>query len=178
MKNKDILNLQDLFLEQLRDLYDGEMQQLKALPELLNYSDSFELKEIIEFHREETEIQARRLRKVFSIAGKAPEGEHCDGIKGLIREAMKLCKRCVTPEVRDAAIITSLQHINHYEIAGYGTAFAYAKQLKRHEQGMLLLESLWEEKDADMGLSEIAEEHINADARWSAIIEKAHQEYV
>lgn len=178
MKNVEIFDLYDLLMEQLRDLYDGEQQQLDILPKLDELADSFELEEIVEYHRKETIRQKDRLEKIFRVLKEQPEGESCDGVKGLIRETLKLAKRCKNPEVRDASIITSLQHINHYEMAGYGTAIAYAKQLKRHDIAELLLETLREEKASDMGLSEIAENHINPDARWSFIVEKAEKERV
>ncbi|MGK7369830.1 MAG: ferritin-like domain-containing protein [Candidatus Halalkalibacterium sp. M3_1C_030] len=178
MENQEIFDLYDLFLEQLRDLYDGEQQQLDTLPRLDELANSFELEEIIEYHRKETIRQKDRLEKIFRMLKEEPEGESCDGIKGLITETIKLAERCKNPEVQDAAIITSLQHINHYEMAGYGTAIAYAKQLKRHDIGELLLETLREEKASDMGLSEIAENHINPDAKWSFIVEKAEREKV
>lgn len=176
MKNKEIFDLYDLLLEQLRDLYDGEQQQLEVLPKLDELADSFELEEIIEYHRKETLRQYERLEDIFRKLEENPEGESCDGVKGLIKETLKLAKRCRNPEVCDAAIITSLQHINHYEIAGYGTAIAYAKQLNRHDIGELLLETLREERASDMGLSEIAETHVNPDARWSFIVQKADVE--
>ena len=178
MKNVEIFDLYDLLMEQLRDLYDGEQQQLEILPKLDELADSFELEEIVEYHRKETIRQKDRLEKIFRLLKEEPEGESCDGIKGLIRETLKLARRCKNPEVRDASIITSLQHINHYELAGYGTAIAYAKQLKRHDIGELLLETLREEKASDMGLSDIAENHINPDAKWSFIVEKAGKEKV
>ncbi|MDX1586627.1 MAG: DUF892 family protein [Balneolaceae bacterium] len=178
MKEPEIFDLYDLLLEQLRDLYDGEQQQLDILPKLDELADSFELEEIIEYHRKETIRQKDRLDKVFRQLKEEPEGESCDGIKGLIRETLKLARRCKNPEVRDAAIITSLQHINHYEMAGYGTAIAYCKQLRRHDIAEILLETLREEKASDMGLSEIAENHINPDAKWSFIVEKAEKEKV
>lgn len=178
MKSKEIYDLYDLLLEQLKDLYDGEQQQLKILPELDKLADSFELQEIIEYHRKETERQLKRLEDIFRKLEEDPEGESCDGIKGLIKETMKLAERCKNPEVRDAGLITSLQHINHYEMAGYGTAIAYAKHLGRHDIGERLLETLREEKASDMGLSEIAENHINPDARWSFIVQKAEKQKV
>lgn len=176
MNKKDILDLYDLLLEQLRDLYDGEQQQLEILPKLDESADSFELMEIIEYHRKETKMQVERLKKIFRLLAEEPEGESCDGIKGLIKETLKLAKRCKSSEVRDAGIITSLQHINHYEMAGYGTAIAYSKLLRRHDVGELLLETLREEKASDMGLSEIAENNINPDARWSLILERAEKQ--
>lgn len=175
MDYNDIYDLYDLLLEQLRDLYDGEKQQLQALMKLDGLSDTPDLKEVIAFHYRETEKQLERLESVFSKLNESPEGEECDGVKGLIKETMKLSKRCRNPEVRDAAIVTSIQHINHYEMAGYGTAVAYAKLLKRHEIAEILLENLREEKERDNELSEIAEKEINANARWAIIVSKAEK---
>ncbi len=178
MKNREIVDLYDLLLEQLRDLYDGEKQQIEVLPKLDELADSFELEEIIEYHRKETLRQKERLEEIFQKLEEEPEGESCDGIKGLIKEMMKLAQRCKNPEVCDAGLITSMQHINHYEIAGYGTAISYAKQLDRHDIGELLWETLREEKASDMGLSEIAESQINPDARWSFIVDKVTKDKV
>ncbi|MFH5886438.1 ferritin-like domain-containing protein [Halalkalibaculum sp. DA3122] len=171
-KETEIFDLYDLMLEQLRDLYDGEQQQLEALPTFNKKAFSFELREIIEWHEGETKRQLVRLDSIFNILQEQPEGEHCDGIKGLISEAYKLHARCQNPEVCDAALITAIQHINHYEIAGYGTAIAYAKALERHEVAELLLKSLGEERQADYGLSDLAEGQINPDAKWSSLIKK------
>lgn len=170
--SKDIFDLYDLMLEQLRDLYDGEVQQTKFLKKLLNNAESYELSEFLAYHLRETEHQIRRIEEVFSNLKEEPTGEHCDGIKGLIKEAQKLADRCMNNEVRDAALITAIQHINHYEMAGYGTAIAYAKSLERHEIAELLLETLREEKRADMGLSDLAENRINVNAKWSSLVNK------
>ncbi len=173
MKNEtQIFDLYDLMLEQLRDLYDGEQQQIEILPEFDKKAYSFELREIIEWHQKETERQIARMDNIFDILQELPEGEKCDGIKGLITEALKLYDRCKNPQVCDAALITAIQHINHYEIAGYGTAIAYAKTLERHDIAELLLNSLREEKQADYGLSDLAEGQINPDATWSSLVEK------
>lgn len=173
MEYNEIYDLYDLLLEQLRDLYDGEQQQLQALMKLDGITDSYDLKEVIEFHYRETQKQVERLESIFEKLGEDPNGESCDGIKGLIKEAFKLAKRCKNPEVRDAGIVTSIQHINHYEMAGYGTALAYTKLLNRHDIGDLLLDNLREEKERDSELSRIAEKEINPDARWSIIVSKA-----
>lgn len=165
----DIIDLYDLLLEQLRDLYDGEQQQLKAFAKLDRIAHSFELTETVTFHRKETMQQLERLNTLFEGLDEDPGGESCDGIKGLIKEMMKLSGRCKNNDVRDAGLITALQHINHYEMAGYGTAVAYAKQLDHHDVAQLLLESLREEKASDIELSKIAQNHINPHARWSAI---------
>lgn len=173
MEYNEIYDLYDLLLEQLRDLYDGEQQQLQALMKLDSIADSYDLKEVIEFHYRETQKQVERLESIFEMLSEDPNGETCDGIKGLIKETFKLAKRCKNPEVRDAGIITSIQHINHYEMAGYGTALAYTKLLNRHDIGELLLDNLREEKERDNELTEIAEKEINPDARWSIIVSKA-----
>ena len=171
-KDKDIFDLYDLMLEQLRDLYDGEVQQIKFLKNLLDDAESYELSEFLAYHLKETERQIRRIQEVFEKLNEDPEGEHCDGIGGLIKEARKLADRCMNEEVRDAALITAIQHINHYEMAGYGTAIAYAKNMERHEIAELLLETLREEKHADMGLSDLAEDQINVNAKWSSLVNK------
>lgn len=175
-ENQEIFDLYDLMLEQLRDLYDGERQQLNYYLEADKLANAFELNERIQMHRRETKMQLGRLEEIFDLLNEKPEGEMCDGIKGIILEAKKLIERCENSEVRDAAIITAIQHINHYEIAGYGTAIAYAKAHDRHDIGELLLETLREEKDADLGLSNLAEEHINPDALWTKIVQKIDAE--
>jgi len=168
----NIFDLYDLLLEQLRDLYDGEKQQIKLLEELSETSNTYQLTEFLTYHLKETNRQIDRILEVFEILNEEPTGESCDGIKGLISEAQKLADRCLNEEVRDAALITAIQHINHYEMAGYGTAIAYAKALNRHDIGELLLDTLREEKRADMGLSDLAENQINPDAKWSALMKK------
>lgn len=175
--NEEIYDLYDLMLEQIRDLYDGELQQIKFLESQSEIAESFELNELLTFHLKETKRHAQRIKEVFEILNEDPGGEHCDGIKGLIKESEKLANRCVNEEVRDAALITAVQHINHYEMAGYGTAIAYAKTLERHDIAELLLETLREEKRADMGLSDLATNQVNPDAKWSAIVNKVSTPY-
>lgn len=175
-KEQEIFDLYDLMLEQLRDLYDGERQQLNYLLKADEQATSFELDEIIQMHRRETKTQLGRIEEVFRMLNEKPTGQTCNGIKGIIDEALKLSHRCKNPEVRDAALVTAIQHINHYEIAGYGTAIAYAKTHDKHDIAELLLETLREEKRADMGLSNIAEDRINPDAKWTTIVEKSEKE--
>ena len=175
MKESDIFDLYDLMMEQLRDLYDGEKQQLEVFPKFDEMASSYELQEIIEHHEQETKRQAVRLESIFTLLDESPSGESCDGIRGLINEALKLVRRCKNPEVLDAALITSIQHINHYEMAGYGTAIAYAKALERHDVAEALLDTLREEKRADWGLSDLAEGQINTDAKWNSLVEKIEQ---
>lgn len=113
------------------------------------------MEEIIEYHRKETKLQLECVEKVFEMLNEKPIGEMCDDSKGLIKEALKLARRCKNSEVCNAGLITSLQHINHCEIAGYGTAMAYAKEVKLHDVAEELLKTLREEKASDMRLSEI-----------------------
>lgn len=170
MKNRDIVDLYDLMMEQLRDLLDGERQQLEVFPEFDGLADSFELREIVEHHQRETRRQLMRLEKVFGLLEEdAGLEQHCEGIEGLIREARDLAARCKVSQVIDAGLITSIQHINHYEMAGYGTAIAYAKTLDKHDVAELLLQTLREEKSADEELSRIAEDKINVEAKWTSV---------
>lgn len=172
LHQKDIFDIYDLLLEQIRDLYDGEQQQVRFLTMLLNRINSFELSEFLNYHLRETKQQIQRIERIFNQLKEQPEGESCDGIKGLIKESRKLADRCLNDEVRDAALITAIQHINHYEMAGYGTAIAYAKTLGRHDIAEQLLDTLREEKRADMGLSNLAENRINPSAKWTSLVKK------
>lgn len=171
----EIFDLYDLMMEQLRDLYDGEQQQIEALKRFDNMASSPELRELIEHHQNDTKYQLRRLEMIFEHLDEEQEGESCDGMRGLILETDKLVDRCSNNEVRDAAIITSLQHMNHYEIAGYGTAISYAKVLGRTQMVGMLMETLREEKNADLGLSDLADMQVNLDARWHTLVMRAEQ---
>lgn len=166
---KDIVNLYDLLLEQLRDLYSAEYQQLEVLPEFREGADSFPLCELIDDHVRETKRQVDRLTQIFNDMSVKAEGQECRAMKGLIEEAHNLMGRSADPEVLDAGLVTSIQHINHYEIAGYGTAIAYAKALGHHTIAASLLETLREEKQSDTDLTELAEKKINERAKRTGI---------
>ncbi|MDZ7806441.1 MAG: DUF892 family protein [Gracilimonas sp.] len=170
MKNNDIIDLYDLMMEQLRDLHDGVNRKMKFLEEAVDISDSDELDELIIVQIKQSKLQKERLLKVFKILDESPEGENCIGIKSLIEASMGLANRCKNEEVRDASLITSIQHINHYEVAGYGTSIAYAKVLEQHDVAEPLLNNLRETKDADVWLSELAEKDINRSATWNALV--------
>lgn len=162
-----IVDLKDLMIEQLRDLYDSEDQQLAMLETLAQKASTIDLEEIIQHHLRETRHQQQRLVSVFEQLQLEPGGETCEGMQGIIKETRQLIKRATDDEVTDAAIITAIQHINHYEIAGYGTAISYAKALKMDEVAETLLETLREEKRADNDLSELAESQINPRATFA-----------
>lgn len=170
MKDNDIIDLYDLMLEQLRDLYDGIHHKLTFLDMADVEADALELDELILSYRKQTLAQRDRLRRIFLMLDESSKGEVCVGLKALSNASFKLAKRCKVPEVRDASLITSLQHIHHYEMAGYGTAIAFCKVLKRHDIAEILLNNLLEDKDADLSLSELAEDEINIRATWDTLV--------
>ncbi|WP_020403303.1 ferritin-like domain-containing protein [Gracilimonas tropica] len=170
MKEKDIIDLYDLMMEQLRDLYDGVLQKHHFLKQADKMTGSEDLDELILTHRKQAKLQKERLEHIFQSLDEDPAGESCKGIKALIKSSLELARRCKIPEVRDASLITSIQHINHYELAGYGTSVAYAKVLERHDIAEVLLRNLQENKDTDSWLSDLAEKDINKNATWDALV--------
>lgn len=157
MFSMDVNNLQQLFVEQLRDLYDGEQQITKALPKLIEKASSPELKSALKEHLDITRQQITRLDQIFSQLGEKSSGDTCKGMKGVIAEGDDLVSKGNDPAVIDASIITSAQRVEHYEIAGYGTVKTYARQLGKNSFAQTLEQILSEEKDADQKLSHIAD---------------------
>jgi len=156
-------SLQDLYLEQLRDLYDAEHQIIKALPKLIDAAQSERLKDALTEHLDVTKEQASRIEQIFDTRGEKPRAERCKGMQGIIQEGDDLIGGIKDPNVRDAAIIASAQRVEHYEMAGYGTARNYADLLDENEASQLLQETLDEEKEADETLTDLSEE-INVEA--------------
>ena len=163
----DVDNLQQLFVEQLRDLYDGEQQITEALPKLIDKANSSQLKAALQEHLQVTRQQISRLDQIFKQLGERASGETCKGMKGVIAEGDSLVSKSNDPAVTDASIITSAQRVEHYEIAGYGTVKTFARQLGQNAWVQLLSQTLEEEKEADQKLSQIAET-INVRAREAA----------
>ncbi len=157
-------NLQSLFVEQLRDLYDGEKQITKALPKLIEKANNPELKDALQEHLDVTNEQINRLDQIFQILGEKASGETCKGMKGVLAEGDSVVGNTEDKSVRDASIIASAQRVEHYEIAGYGTVRTYAKLLGKNDIANLLEQTLQEEKEADQTLSEIAES-VNVEAK-------------
>jgi ferritin-like metal-binding protein YciE len=153
----DVNNLHQLFVEQLRDLYDGEQQITEALPKLISKANNPELKSALQEHLAVTRTQIQRLDRIFSELNEKPTGESCKGMKGVIAEGDGLVGKGSDPAVIDASIITSAQRVEHYEMAGYGTVRTYAQQLGRQEWARILEQTLNEEKEADQMLSQIAQ---------------------
>ena len=162
---KKITNLNDLFIQQLRELYNAENLALKTFPQLKNKASSTELKNAIQDHMDETEQHVRRLEKIFDELDSNPTGEKSTAMQGLINEGLDVIERCADPEVRDAALIATIQYIEHFEIAGYGSACTYADELGLQDIADQLYLTLTEEKETDEKLSDIAMEQINEKAK-------------
>lgn len=160
-----IKNLNDVLLHELGDLYSAETQMVKALPHLAEATTSMELKAALTEHLEQTNIHVKRLQEVFSNLGQVPAKVTCEGMKGIIKECVEAVRTTEDRSAaRDAAIIGAAQRIEHYEIAGYGTAGSHAAALGHNRIQELLQETLDEEKQANNQLSELAEGFINNQA--------------
>ena len=154
-------NLREALVEEIRDLYNAEKQLIKALPKLAKGAESEELRDAFESHLEETEGQVTRLERVFELLDEKPRGKHCAGIAGIIEEGSEHLQEDLEGSVMDAVLIASGQRAEHYEIAAYGTAIAWAEALGLKEVVTVLNETLEEEKAADEKLSALAESGIN-----------------
>ncbi len=157
-------SLEDLYIEQLRDLYDAEQQLVDALPKMRRAANLPELRDAFEHHLEQTREHVQRLEQVFKNLDTSPKGEKCQAMKGLIKESEQLMNKKANAPVLDAALIASAQRVEHYEIAGYGTLRTWAQQLGRQEDVQLLQEILKEEGETDEKLTQLAETTVNAKA--------------
>ena len=154
----------DLYVHQLRDLWDAERQLIDALPEMAKAADNAELKTAFNEHLQITKTQKERVEKIFQRLGENPEGHTCAAMKGLIKEGNEIAKAEGDPAVRDAGLIAAAQRVEHYEIAGYGTARTFANRLGRDADATLLQQTLDEESETDQLLSQLAERVINEEA--------------
>jgi ferritin-like metal-binding protein YciE len=148
--------LQELLVEQLRDLYDAEKQLVKALPKLAKATQNEQLAEALRSHLAETENQVTRLEEVFGIVGAPAKGKTCKGMKGLLEEGNEAIQEEDKGEMRDLAIIAGCQKVEHYEISAYGTIRTIAEQLDLGDAVELLQQTEDEEKEADSKLTEVA----------------------
>jgi ferritin-like metal-binding protein YciE len=160
-----INNLQDLFVHELRDLYNAERQILDALPKMADMAQHPELKSAFNEHLQVTNEQVRRLEQIFDSIHESPKGVKCKGMEGIIDEGKDFMKEDVDPNVLDAGLIGQAQRVEHYEISGYGTARAFAEQLGFTEAARLLQQTLEEESRTDERLTSIAEQVVNRDAQ-------------
>ena len=159
-----ISSLQDLFVQELRDAYDGEKQIIKALPKMAKAAESEELASAFQEHLEQTRQQVERLEQIFTQLDMRPRGKHCAGLAGIIEEGGEVMDEVEEPAL-NSALVAAAQRVEHYEIAAYGTLIAYARQLGHDDAAELLEETLNEEKETDQKLTELAEGFLNAQAK-------------
>jgi len=156
--------LEDLFVHELKDLYAAEKQLLKALPKMAKAASHSELKQAFESHLQETEGHVKRLEEIFESLELSTRGAKCKAMEGLIEEGKEIIAEEMEDDVRDAALICAAQRVEHYEMAGYGCARTFARDLGHHEAADMLQRTLEEEGAADEKLTEIAVSRINQEA--------------
>jgi ferritin-like metal-binding protein YciE len=156
--------LRDLYVDGLKDLYSAEKQILKALPSMAKKASHPALKKAFMKHESQTRMQVKRLERICRDLGESPRGKKCIGMEGLIKEAKELIAERPDPDVLDAGLIEKAQHVEHYEMAGYGCARTYAKILGYQDQAALLQQTLNEEGDTDKLLTTLAVGAINIEA--------------
>ena len=160
-------SLQELYVDELKDLYDAENQIIKALPKMIDAASSEELQNALTEHLEVTREQAKRIEQIFQNMGEKLKAEKCKGMEGVIKEGAEILSEDMDENVKDAAIISAAQRVEHYEMAGYGTVRTWANLLGESEAEELLQETLDEEKEADEKLNQLAEQ-INVQAEAGA----------
>jgi ferritin-like metal-binding protein YciE len=159
----ELESLQDLYIHELKDLFSAETQLIKALPKMAKAATSPELVKGFQTHLAETEEHAKRLEKILQSHEETTKGPKCKGMEGLIAEGADMIEEDAEDEVRDAGLIAAAQRVEHYEIAGYGTARTYAELLGDDKGAELLNETLDEESATDEKLSALASS-INVEA--------------
>jgi ferritin-like metal-binding protein YciE len=162
-----VANLEQLLINELKDLHSAEKQITKALPKMAKAAKSPELRAAFENHLEETKEHVERLDQIFETLGKSSRGKVCHGMQGVIEEGSEVLEDTEKGAVRDAALISAAQRVEHYEIAAYGTVREYASLLGQQEVANLLEKTLEEEKAADEKLNEISKQ-VNSGAMKAA----------
>src|SRR6476661_191941 len=157
-------SLRDIYVEELKDLYSAENQILKALPRMIKVATHPQLKKAFTKHEKQTRQHVKRLERICKELGEKPTGKKCVGMEGLLQEGKDLIKEKPEPDVLDAGLISAAQHVEHYEMAGYGTCRTWARLLGYENQAQLLQTTLDEEKQTDLDLTDIAESTVNFDA--------------
>jgi ferritin-like metal-binding protein YciE len=160
-------SLQELYVDGLKDLYSAENQILKGLAQMIKKASHPELKRAFTLHERQTREQVKRLERIFRDLGEKPTGKKCHGMEGLIEEAKELISERPQPDVLDAGLIAKAQHVEHYEMAGYGTMRTYARLLGREQDASLLQQTLDEEGETDKLLTQLAESSVNIDAEMA-----------
>ncbi len=159
-----IKTLDDLFVHTLQDIYYAENQITKNLPTMIEKAANPELKAAFRQHLGETENQIKRLEQVFKMHGQPVKGVTCAAMDGILAEAKEIISDCGDAHVRDAAMLSAAQAVEHYEITRYGSLIAYARQLGRDDCAAVLAQTLEEEKATDQKLSRIGESRVNKQA--------------
>jgi len=157
-------SLRDLYIDELKDLYSAEKQLVRALAKMMKNATNPQLKDAFENHLAETEGHVARLEEIFESLETSPRGNTCVGMEGLIEEASELLEEDADDDVLDAGLISKAQHVEHYEMAGYGTVRTWAQILGEEQHVKLLEQTLQEEENADRLLTQIAESSVNIDA--------------
>ncbi|MBV9672140.1 MAG: ferritin-like domain-containing protein [Verrucomicrobia bacterium] len=160
----ELETLKDLYIHQLKDLYSAEQQLVKALGKMAKASTNEELSSGFQKHLEQTKEHAQRVQQILSNNQQTTRGPKCKGMEGIIAEGAEVMEEESDPEVKDAALIASAQRVEHYEMAGYGTARTYAELLGDKEAAQMLQTTLDEEKQTDEKLNKLAKTSINASA--------------
>jgi ferritin-like metal-binding protein YciE len=155
--------LHELYIDELRDLYSAETQLVKALPKMAKAASNPDLKAGFEEHLRQTTEHVSRLEEIFDELGEKPTGKKCVGMEGLIKEGAEAIDEDYSDEVRDAALIGAAQRVEHYEMAAYGTAKAFAELMGHTDQVSLLDQTLQEETETDEKLTELSAD-VNAQA--------------
>ncbi len=159
--SKPIKTLDDLFVHTLQDIYYAENQIVKNLPTMIAKASSPELKQAFETHLNETRNQVTRLEQVFQMHGQPVKAVTCQAMDGILAEAKEIISDCDDEHVRDAAMLSAAQAVEHYEMTRYGSLIAYARQLGRNDCASVLQQTLDEEKATDQKLSGIADGRVN-----------------
>ena len=150
-------SVRQLYIDELRDLYNAETQLVKALPKMAKASSNDELRQAFEEHLRQTSEHVSRLEHIFEMLDEKPTGKKCLGMEGLVKEAAETMKEDYDDAVMDAGIIGAAQRVEHYEIAGYGTVRTLAELIGENEHVTLLEQTLEEEKQTDQKLTELSE---------------------
>ncbi len=167
--------LKDVYVDELRDLYNAEQQLIKALPKMAKAATSEDLRQGFEEHLEQTKGHARRLEEIFQALGESIKGKKCKGIEGIVAEGAEVMSEDYEGAVMDAAIISAAQRVEHYEIAAYGSVHAYSTILGETDAADLLEQTLNEEKETDQKLTDLSES-INEEASRTKDRDAAEEE--
>lgn len=165
-----ISNLKELLINQIRELYDSEHQQIYFLTNVTKQVDHKELKLLILHHIKQTQVQIKRLKNILNQLFLTTNGEHSEIMKEMINTTTNLLDKSKSPKIKDVIIISSIQYMKHFGIAGYGSAYAYAEELGRRDIADQLHLSLSEEKEANNLLSDIALDEVNSKAKKTIVV--------